>query len=299
MVHGELRVMSWNVRYFGHGSSGLRASDAWMRRMAWVLSAQPELPDVVALQEVEAGSLRGGHAPQLDRFVDLLHHSLRANGRLDRFEGLYFPAHRYSFRERALMTTGLAVLVRDTCAIRDVSAAEITHVRLRAMTRLKQRRIAARVRIVPKRGRGGPPVDVVNTHLSLPAFLEVGPHRVPHRMGYGSNQLAEVDNLLAFLRSRGDHPTVIAGDFNSRPGSPAYARILDAGWVDPYAHGRTHLEHEAVGTAGFMHLRMHIDHLFSRPSMRWSSIHAHSVDGGPFFGLSDHAPKVGVLRLAS
>ncbi|MEZ4234976.1 MAG: endonuclease/exonuclease/phosphatase family protein [Myxococcota bacterium] len=291
----EVRVMSWNVRYFGHGSNGLRASDAWMRRMAWVFAAQPELPDVVALQEVEAGSLRGGQQPQLDRFVALLDEALAAQHRAERFTGLYFPAHRYAVGERALMTTGLAVLVRDSLEVGEVQAAEITHVRL-AINRFKQRRIAARVQLAPK--GGGPGFDLVNTHLSLPAFLEVGPHRVPHRMGYGSNQLREIDNLLDFV-GRPARPTVVAGDFNSRPGSPAYARMVEAGFVDPYAAGRTPEEHEAVGTAGFLHLRMHIDHLFSTPGLVWPSIEAHSVDGGPFQGLSDHAPKTGVLALAA
>jgi endonuclease/exonuclease/phosphatase family metal-dependent hydrolase len=116
-------------------------------------------------------------------------------------------------------------------------------------------------------------------------------------MGDGSNQLAEVGNLLEWLAPAAERPVVVVGDFNSRPGSPAYARLVDAGLVDAYA---THADEPGpVATAEFLHLRMHIDHLFSTPAVRWTDVRAHSVDHGPFRGLSDHAPKLGRVRAAA
>ncbi|MEQ1503383.1 MAG: endonuclease/exonuclease/phosphatase family protein [Myxococcota bacterium] len=276
----RLRVMTWNVRYFGHGTHGLRASDAWIRRLAWVVAGLPTVPDVIALQEVEHGSLRGGAAPQLGRFVDHLHAALAANRSSARFDARYFPAHRYG----RLYTTGLAVLVSDRHPIDAADAREITHVRWAPAARWKQRRIAARVTLRPH--GASRPLHLVNTHLSLPAFFEVGPHRLPDRMGHGSNQLAEAEALLGQLPD-GDTDVIVVGDFNSAPGSPVYDR-LTARLVDPYRGADAE-------TAAFLHRRMHLDHLFSSPSVRWDGVEAYSVDAGPFRGLSDHAPKIGRL----
>lgn len=284
---GALSVMTWNVRYFGHGSGGVRASDGWMRKMAWVLAGRSEIPDVLALQEVEDGSLRGGSEPQLARFVGFLHEALAAHHRSERFVALYFPAHRYVLGATSIFTTGLAILVSDTHPIVTHNADaphDITHVRWAPMERVKQRRIAAHVRVRP---HGGEPVDVINVHLSLPAFFEErGPHRIVARMGFGTNQLAEIENLLAWLERLPPGPRVVLGDFNSAPGSPVLARLAAGGLVDagPVVDG---------GTAAFLHLRMHIDHLFATASVSWSGVCAYSVDHGPFRGLSDHAPKTG------
>ena len=232
--------------------------------------------------------------PQLDRFAVKLNDALSANHHDERFVGHYFPAHQMAFAGRRWMTTGLAVLVRTTCEVDAAAHTEITHVRVAGTERFKQRRIAAKLRIRP---RSGAPFDFVNTHLSLPAFFEVGPHRVPHRMGFGSNQVAEVDNLLDWIDHDPNEPLVLVGDFNSMPGSPAYARLTAAGLVDAYAAGRDPVEVEATQTAAFLHLRMHIDHVFSTPAVRWREVRAHPVDGGPFGGLSDHAPKEGTLQV--
>lgn len=291
----DLALMTWNVRYFGHATGGLRATDAGMRRMAWVVAGMRDLPDVIALQEVEAESLRGGSGGhQLERFARHLGSALAGHRHAHGYRALYFPAHRYAVRRTALYTTGLAVLVRDHLEVEGAEPHDITAVRLRAFGRLKQRRLAVHVRIrVPG---ASAPLDLVNTHLSLPAFLEVGPHRVPDRMGHGSNQLDEVERLIA-LADRAGPNTVVVGDFNSLPGSPVYERIVGAGWVDAFAAGRAPAALERVGTASFLHLRMHLDHVFSRPGVRWRRMRAADLDHGPFRGLSDHAPKVGSLAL--
>ena len=287
----HLNLMTWNVRYFGHGSNGLRASAAWMDRIALALAALPELPDVVALQEVETQSLRAGRheLPQLERFLDRLNRALIDRDR--RYRGMYFPAHRYAVGDRVpLYTTGLAVLLGDGVEVIDQECADITAVRLPFFARLKQRRIAVHLRLAAAGGQ----VDLVNTHLSLPAFLEVGPHRVPHRMGHGSNQLAEAGALMDFVESRRGSSAVVVGDFNSLPDSPVYRHICDLGWQDAYREttGAGLDQMKATGTASFLHLQMHIDHVFST-GVDWHTMRV----GHGFSGLSDHLPKLGSLRL--
>lgn len=293
----EVSVMTWNVRYFGHGTNGLRAQPHWMRRIAWRLAGQPEVPDVIALQELENGSLRAGPEPQLERFLELFNAALTHHRHRKRYAGLYFPAHRYQVGKTSFYTTGLAMLVSTGFTIEAHNAErphDITHVRLKRMARLKQRRIAAHVRL---RTPGGAPLDVFNTHLSLPAFFEVGP-MLPKHMGSGSNQLAEAENLLAVLESAQER-TIVMGDFNSAPGSPVYERLVEAGWIDAHraVSGLAVDELRQHGSASFLHYRMHLDHVFSSPALRPVRLAAHSIDAGPFRGLSDHAPKVGHFEI--
>jgi endonuclease/exonuclease/phosphatase family metal-dependent hydrolase len=291
--------MTWNVRYFGHPTRGLRATEPAIRRLAWVVAGQAELPDVIALQEVESESLRGGHGGgQLDRFAARLGDALEAHRRPARYLAHYFPAHRYGLGRAALYTTGLAVLVREGLAVEAMSPREITHVRIPGFGRLKQRRLAVHLRIRPSGWSSA--LDLFNTHLSLPAFLEVGPHRVAARMGHGTNQLAEAAALLSFVGEHAGPHAVVVGDFNSLPGSPVYDHLLASGFVDAHAEvsGRTPTSLRDVGTASFMHLRMHLDHVFSSPAVRWRGLDAADLDHGPFAGLSDHAPKLGRFSLA-
>jgi endonuclease/exonuclease/phosphatase (EEP) superfamily protein YafD len=44
----------------------------------------------------------------------------------------------------------------------------------------------------------------------------------------------QLDAALPFLAAH-PGPAAFGGDFNSTPDSPVYARIADAGWVDPFA----------------------------------------------------------------
>lgn len=301
----QLSLMTWNVRYFGHGTGGLLSTKGWLRRVADGFAEVA--PDVAALQEVEQhASLRGGlsETPQIGRFLEQLNGALAERGSEKRYSALYYPAHRYGIGQRpALYTTGLAVLVSSEVEVvldNAEAPASITHVRVPALAALKQRRIAAHARL---RLRGGQEtLDLFNTHLSLPAFFEGGPHTVHVRMGHGSNQLREVEALLEVFRSRASSGhAVVMGDFNSRPGSPAWKAMLDAGFVDAYADHRrlSPEESEAKSTAKFMNLRMHIDHVFSTPGLRWVDLDAHGIDDkGPFFGLSDHSPKIGTVELA-
>lgn len=282
-----LTLMTWNVRYFGQQTGGLRATRRCMTDIAAGIAGMDAVPDVLALQEVEDRSLRGGlsEVGQLDRFRDALHAALQAAGSPRRYQGLYFPAHRYSLPVAPpLYTTGLALLVSEAVTVEHAGAEEITAVRLPVFARLKQKRIAVHVRL----RRGGHRLDLFNTHLSLPAFFEGSPHTVPARMGTGSNQLAEIQAVLAMMGRREEVlPTVVVGDLNSLPGSPVHQALLDAGLSDIFA------DQGALSTARFAHLRMHLDHIFATPDLAWSRC---VVPGEPLASLSDHRPKVGTLK---
>lgn len=301
-----LSIMTWNVRYFGHALRGLRTTSSAMRNAADALSSLVPMPDLIALQEVETRSLRGGlhKEAQLARFLRVLHDAMDAKGRPERYRGVYFPAHRYGLNVGpALYTTGLAILVGPRLEVVADNADEpdeITHHRVSWARRVKQSRIVGHVRVRPR--GGGPTLDLFNTHLSLPAFLEVGPHRIHASMGHGSNQLAEIGAVLDALSRRTDESAVLVGDFNTAPGSAGYEALTSAGLVDAFAahHDLDVPDLHGISTAGFAAARMHIDHIFSHPHVLWESVEVHQVDDrGPFAGVSDHTPKLGRLRLGS
>ena len=283
----ELTLMTWNVRYFGQKTGGLLATRRCFTEIAAAIAKMTPLPDVLALQEVEDRSLRGGMGAigQLDRFRRALHHTLHQHGIDRRYRGLYYPAHRYSLPGTPpLYTTGLAMILSEDITIEHSAAEEVTWVRIPVFTRFKQKRIVAHVRL----SRGGGRLDLFNTHLSLPAFFEGSPHTVPRRMGHGSNQLEEIRQVIAMMSRRSEVlPTVVVGDFNSLPGSPVHQEMVAAGMEDIYA------EQGELCTARFAHLRMHLDHIFATPSIQWRQ---RSVLGEPFSRLSDHSPKVGTIR---
>ncbi|MEL6343652.1 MAG: endonuclease/exonuclease/phosphatase family protein [Myxococcota bacterium] len=285
-----LRIMTWNVRYFGHYMRGVRSTDANLRACA-VAIAQIAPPDVIALQEVEDRSLRAGMSSrsQLDRFAHALARALPDR----RYQARYFPAHRYAIGDLPpLYTTGLAILVDQRFPILSQAYQEITHVRLPMFAAVKQRRIGGHVRV--QVGRDA--LDVFNTHLSLPAFFEGGLHTMVKRMGQASNQIREAEALLGFVAERRQPggPVVVMGDLNSRPGSAVMQAFADAGLED------AHRGQSARGTARFGRIRMHIDHIFSE-GVQWEQAETMAVDDlrSPFTGLSDHGPKLGVLRLSS
>ena len=122
-------------------------------------------------------------------------------------------------------------------------------------------------------------------------------------MGWGPNQLEEARSVAKFVTQerKGDN-FVLVGDFNALPGSPVYRTLLDAGFSDAFAchyhFGEADLE--KWPTAGFMNLRMHLDHVFSGARLRWldfDGTHRFGQKNGIFRGLSDHVPIVGSFTL--
>jgi len=301
-----LRIVSYNVRYFGHAARGLASTRAGKRGIARALAALDPAPDVICLQEVETSSIRsnlGRPRPhpdqtQLESFMERMVQAWADWGEPMPYEAFYFRAHTYKLGEISIYTTGLAVLVnmhRLTVQEHNAAApAGITHYHVQRWRDRKQSRICAHMRLVDP---GGRPFHVFNTHLSLPTPFAREYWAVKEKMGNGINQIHEARRLAAFVRERaGDEPFVVCGDFNSPPGSPVYRLLCEEagfegaqerlGLVDP-------ADPRAFPTAGFLRLRMHLDHVFSGNGVRWLDLDGtHPFGQGPFAGLSDHMPIV-------
>src|SRR5579862_8306143 len=107
-----LRIFSYNVRYFGHGTRGLASTQGAMRRIAAAIAALDPLPAIVCLQEVETRSLRStvAHPPdgdetQLERFMQMLSAALSGAHKPDLYDAYYFPAHAYRLSARTHVYT--------------------------------------------------------------------------------------------------------------------------------------------------------------------------------------------------
>jgi endonuclease/exonuclease/phosphatase family metal-dependent hydrolase len=306
-----LRLMTYNVRYFGHGTRGLASTSDAISRIAATIARMEPLPDLVCLQEVETASIRSNSMArkwhpdetQLDRLLTELHAALAHGKKPERYAAYYFPAHTYRLTERTnVYTTGLAVLALDGFDVTHHNAArphDITH--RRRVTRLKQTRICAHLAF---RHRSGHIFDVFNTHLSLPNWFTKEFWTGEARMGFGANQLAEAKTLADFVQSerRGDH-FVVLGDFNALPGSPVDRYLREErGLVDAFAKVArlSHRQARNWPTAGFLNLRMHLDHIYASDSIEWldfAGTHAFGREG-PFMGLSDHVPLIARCRLS-
>ncbi len=307
-----LRLVSYNVRYFGHALKGLASTRRSQRRIAGGLAALDPPADVVCLQEIETISLRSrvafrGRGPretQLAAFMRELEGAWR--GRPSPYEGFYFRAHVNRVRNIDITTTGLAILVRRSrlrVQRHNVEAPQaITHPWVERFRDRKQTRICAHMALETPAGQH---LHVFNTHLSLPTPFTKGFWSEPLRMGWGPNQEAEARSLAAFVRRRaGGEPFIVCGDFNSAPGSPVYRYLTgEAGF---------HSAQETLGqcdpgfpaafpTAGFLRLRMHLDHVFYGNGVAFIDLEGtlpFGDRGGAFVGLSDHVPLIGRFRCA-
>jgi endonuclease/exonuclease/phosphatase family metal-dependent hydrolase len=301
-----LRVMSYNVRYFGHPVRGVASTRRGVQGIASCIARMEALPDLICLQEVETRSLRAsmsvgrpgdGDGTQLGSLLRALDIALEKLDKSDRYEAYYFGAHQYRVTDSfAAYTTGLAVLAKRGLSVVAHNAErphDITH-RPR-MVRLKQTRICAHVAFENRRGER---VEVFNTHLSLPSFWSRNFWTEPFRMGYGANQLAEATELVKFIqRERQSDHFLVAGDFNSLPGSPVDRMLREEhGFSDAFRSARRCQDNSARAfpTAGFMNLKMHIDHLYASPAIHWVDLEGTQPFGarGEFNGLSDHVPLI-------
>jgi endonuclease/exonuclease/phosphatase family metal-dependent hydrolase len=311
--HAPLRVVSYNVRYFGHALKGLASTRASQRKIAERLATLEPLADLVCLQEIETISLRARIAfgpaaeaeTQLESFMRELDRAFAASGRPSPYEGFYFRAHVNQLRRIPIYTTGLAILVNLRRLRVDAHNVEsphhITHHHVERWRDRKQARICAHMRVTTPAGR---PLHVFNTHLSLPTPFARQFWAERLRMGWGPNQLHEARTLCAFVeRHAGGEPYLVAGDFNSAPGSPVWRYLCADGGFESAERTLGLIDGEApraFPTAGFLRLRMHLDHLFSGNGVRWVDLEGSRPFGdgnGPFAGLSDHVPLIGRFRL--
>ena len=315
MARSPLRIVTYNVRYFGHALKGLASTRASQRGIAARLAALVPLADLVCLQEIETISLRSrlafGRSPgnpgalrgetQLESFMAQLERAFAERGAESPYEGFYFRAHVNQVRTIPIYTTGLAILVnRARVKVEDhnvESPDHITHHHVERWRDRKQTRICAHMRVTTL---GGKPLHVFNTHLSLPTPFARQFWSERRRMGWGPNQLHEARTLWGFVaRHARREPYVVCGDFNSAPGSPVWRYLVadvglrcpaaELGLVDP-------ARPSAFPTAGFLRLRMHLDHVFYGNGIRWLDLEGTRPFGdraGAFAGLSDHVPIVG------
>lgn len=306
MASAPIRIVSYNVRYFSHALRGLVSTVGPKRRVAAALLSLDPLPDVVCLQEVETQSLRSSlidrashpEETQLEAFMSRVEEACAAAGRKVPFEAFYFPAHKYRLGDTPLYTTGLAILVnteRLKVDLHNVAAPHpITFHHTRALRDAKQSRICAHMRLLDGEGRA---FHVFNTHLSLPTWFAREFWTKSEKMGQGINQVHEARTLAEYVaKNSGGEPFIVCGDFNSPPGSPVFRYLCDeagfrcaqadAGQIDPNLS-------RGFPTAGFLHLRMHLDHVFGGGGLSWQDCDGTCRFGdtkSPFWGLSDHMP---------
>ncbi|MCL2776865.1 MAG: endonuclease/exonuclease/phosphatase family protein [Polyangiaceae bacterium] len=307
---GRVRVVTYNVRYFGHGTRGLASTGKQMERIANAFATLEPLADILCLQEVETMSLRSNIAhpthqrrTQLERLMLVLHEALRNAGKRDTYEAYYFPAHTYGSSSRPIYTTGLAVIARRDFHVLSHNAEQphdITDRFIHPVKRLKQTRICAHMRVILERGVN---LDIFNTHLSLPTTFSRAFWLESRRLGWGPNQVTEARNLVEFVaRERQSERYLVVGDFNALAGSPVYRELTTSGLRDAFAryHGMDESALNEFPTAGFMNLRMHVDHVFSGKDLTWLNFddtHRFDQHTGHFKGLSDHTPIVGTFTL--
>lgn len=310
----RIRIVSYNVRYFGNALGGLASTPGIKRRISQQLLSLDPLPDLICLQEVETMSLRSSLASkrsrlgetQLEQFMVRMTEKWAPERGPFPYEAFYFRAHTYKVGELLpIYTTGLAVVV-NTQRIRvdghNVDSPEhITYHHTERFKDRKQTRICAHMRLTDVKGR---PFHVFNTHLSLPTPFAKGFWSQKDKMGHGPNQVHEAKSLIAFIRKHaGDDPFVVCGDFNAPPASPVYRYLTEeSGLVGAQAHlGMIDpTKPRAFPTAGFMHLKMHLDHLFSGGPLHWVNLddtHAITDPTCAFRGMSDHVPLIGTFQL--
>ena len=302
-----MRIVTYNVRYFAHGLKGLASTAGGKTRISRAIASLVEVPDLVCLQEVENRSIRSGIAhrgggeveTQLDAFMRHLRDGLRSQGQKTPYQAWYFPAHTYRLGKLKFYTTGLAMLVNtDRLGVIDDNQRaphSVTHYGEGTVKMAKQTRIVAHLHLEDSRGKK---FHLFNTHLSLPSPFTTDFWKQKVRMGYGKNQLAEARVLADYLKFRSkNEPYLIGGDFNSAPASPVYRYLTEEGGLQGAQETLKQIDPtdpKAFSTAGFMRLRMHLDHLFGH-QIRWLDVDGTCAFGNPasgFYGLSDHVPLI-------
>jgi endonuclease/exonuclease/phosphatase family metal-dependent hydrolase len=141
---------------------------------------------------------------------------------------------------------------------------------------------------------------VFNTHLSLPTPFSREFWSQKSKMGFGSNQLQEARKLHEFIaKHAAGEAHIVCGDFNSPPCSPVYRYLTEEAQLRCAKAAVGHCKVDdprSFPTAGFLRMRMHLDHMFAGGPVRWLDLEGSSPFGDPqgaFFGLSDHVPLIG------
>lgn len=307
-----MRIVSYNVRYFGHALKGLASTRRSKIGIAKAMSSLHPLADVICLQEVETISIRSRIAfrgrpkaeTQLESFMSAFEQVFAERRREFPYDAYYFRAHSYGSVRMPIYTTGLAILInreRIKVASNNCAApAHITHHHVERFRDRKQTRICAHMKVKTPSGRV---LHLFNTHLSLPTPFAVRFWTSREKMGFGSNQLREAHALSHFITQiSGYDPFLVCGDFNSPPGSPVYRYLTGMG-LSGAQESLGLIDCEAprgFPTAGLGRLRMHLDHLFAGRGIEWRDMGGTQEFGdrsSPFHGLSDHCPLIANFAL--
>ena len=205
-------------------------------------------PDLVALQEVDQGTKRAGDVDQLDELATLLD----MHGEFGVAMG--FEKGRY----------GVGVLSRwPLKAPRNWRLPSSGH---------REPRTALTVLV--RAGEGGPLLQFTSTHFD--------------QSRESLDQMLQARFLNHVLASVDSPPSVLAGDFNARPGTEVMA-VLDARWINPLAAQATE---EYVSRNG-RRRGPRGDYVLFRPAHEWRVIEARTLDDRT---ASDHRPVLTVLE---
>jgi endonuclease/exonuclease/phosphatase (EEP) superfamily protein YafD len=118
-------------------------------------------------------------------------------------------------------------------------------------------------------------------------------------MGHGANQLAEAKAVADYAHQvAGPEPFLVVGDFNSAPATPVYRYLTEQAGLVGAQQALKQIDAtvpDSFATAGFMALRMHLDHVFSQGKVTFDDLadtYAFGDERSVFTGLSDHVPLI-------
>ena len=298
-----MRLLSYNVHYFSNNFKGVLSGQQSLKDISVALSRLNPLPDIVCFQEVEFKSLRAFRTvsqdkAQIDTFTDAWAAVFSNQGKAFPYQSYYFPAHAYRFQNITFYTTGLAIFVRSA-SFRVLENREPFVLTGKApFKQLKQKRICAHLLL--EEMKTNKKLHVYNTHFSLPSPLTKRYWVSRKKMGFGQNQALEARRLLNYIkRTKDKTPFIVCGDFNAWPHSPVYEMLIARGQLTDIRVLLNEKEEDFV-TAGFMNLRLHVDHIFSSGDIRWKNMkntHRFGDRASPFHGLSDHIPLIAQFEL--
>jgi endonuclease/exonuclease/phosphatase family metal-dependent hydrolase len=272
----SIRVMSFNVRGASHMKDGV---NLWEKRAAMnVETIKRNGPDLIGLQEVQG--------PNLDVYERKLPGYARlpgpvyGAGEIEEFAAIFYDPDRLE-----ALDAGGFWLSETPDEYSATWGNEVIRTANWAMFRCQE---------------SGPSFLHVNTHLD----------HVSERARVEGNRLilSQTEETLA---NHGNPPTLVTGDFNCKPGSPAYRVFTEAGFLDTF-HAAGHEDAEAVYTFHAFrgsHLSPgdtdkptgRIDWILIRDDGRRVEVRSHEIlrDGDEATGKypSDHYPILAELGL--
>ncbi len=316
----ELRIVSYNVRYFGHAAARARQHRAARSaRIARALAdARParrrDLPaggrdHLAALADCPRPPRGRGDDPARVVHGGASSEAFRcARASPSPTTAFYFRAHAYSSAASVALHHRARGPGEPPHGCRSTAQRRIARTTSPTTTWCASR-TASRAASAPTCASADPPgrpLHVFNTHLCLPTPFAREFWTRKEKMGFGVNQLHEARTLcdLRLAPRAGASPSWSAATSTRRRARRSTASSPRRRHFQRRAGGaradRPPTTRAASRPPGFMRLRMHLDHLFSQRG-------ALARPGGDvrgrrpqsqFAGLSDHVPLIGRFTLA-